>query len=134
MLRNLVVSSTTAVVFGLTSATIGAMTFGTAAIPFIVGTSAGFCFGAYSHYRSCVIESAQLFREMPDLFNFHIKLSFPGTYRQSRFTNVIDDGWVCRSLAIATLFSASNTIEEIRARQEMELIEKYGRLTELKDE
>ena len=110
------------------------MIFGTAAIPFIVGTSAGFCFGAYSHYRSCVVECTQLFKEMPDLFNFHIKLSFPGTYRQSRFTNVIDDGWVSRSLAIATLFPASNTLEETRARQEMELIEKYGRLTEAKDE
>jgi hypothetical protein len=36
MLRNMVVSSTTAIVFGLTSASLGALTLGSAAIPFII--------------------------------------------------------------------------------------------------
>ena len=104
MVRNIVLASTTAVVFGLTSATIGAVTYGTAAIPFIFGTSAGFVFGSYSHYRSSVIESAQFLKEMPELFHFHIKLTFPTHYRDRRFTNVVDDGWICQSMAIAALF------------------------------
>jgi hypothetical protein len=36
MLRSMVVSSTTAIVFGLTSASLGALTLGSAAIPFII--------------------------------------------------------------------------------------------------
>jgi len=134
MLRNLVVSSTTAAVFGLTSATIGAMTFGTAAIPFICGTTAGFMFGAYSHYRSCVLESAQLFKDFPDLFNYHIRIGYPASYRQHQFSNVIDDGWVAKSMAIGTLSSASDNLTEIRNLQEQRLIEKYGgQWTELKE-
>jgi hypothetical protein len=130
MLRSIVVSSTTAAVFGLACATLGATTFGTAAIPFIVGTSSGFIFGAYSHYRSSVVESAQFLKDMPELFHFHIRRTFPATFRQVRFTNVFDDGWVGRSMAIAALFSASTTLVEIAARQEQELIEKYGKLSD----
>jgi len=133
MLRNIVVSSTTAVVFGLTSATLGAMTFGTAAVPFICGTTAGFIFGAFSHYRSCIIESTQMFKEMPELFSFHLRLSYPASYRQQRFTNIADDGWVAKSMAIGALFSAANTMNEIRNLQEQKLIEKYGQVTELQE-
>jgi hypothetical protein len=73
MIRNLIVSSTTAGVFGISCATLGAAAFGTAALPFIVGTTIGFVFGAYSHYRQCVIESATVLMEMPDLFHYNIK-------------------------------------------------------------
>jgi hypothetical protein len=130
MLRNIVVSSTTAAVFGLACATIGATTFGTAAIPFLVGTSSGFIFGAYSHYRSSLVESAQFLKEMPDLFHFHIRRTFPATYQQVKFTNVYNDGWIGRSMAIAALFSASTTLTEISSRQEQQLIEKYGTLAD----
>jgi len=131
MLRNMVVSSTTAVVFGLTSASLGALTFGTAAIPFIVGTSVGFALGAYSHYRSSVIESHTVLMEMPDLFHYHLRRTYPVAYRQARFSNIFDDGWVSKSLAIGALFSAGDALNEIKSLQEAELISKYGRISEL---
>jgi hypothetical protein len=134
MIRNLIVSSTTAGVFGISCATLGAAAFGTAALPFIVGTTIGFVFGAYSHYRQCVIESATVLREMPDLFHYNIKHVYPASYRQSVFTNIINDNWLAKSMAVGALFNANDTLAEIRARQEAEFVDKYGRITEKVEE
>ena len=75
-----------------------------------------------------------MFKDFLDLFNFHIRIGYPASYRQHQFSNVIDDGWVAKSMAIGTLSSASDNLTEIQNLQEQRLIEKYGRqLTELKE-
>jgi hypothetical protein len=91
-------------------------------------------FGAYSHYRQCIVESATVLAEMPDLFHFHIRRTYPAMYRTTRFTNLWDDGVLAKSMSIGALFSASETLREIKARQEMELVEKYGTLQTLEKE
>jgi hypothetical protein len=78
-----------------------------------------------------MIESATVLAEMPDLFHFHIRRTYPSQYKTTRFTNVWDDGWLARSMSIGALFSAGETLREIKARQEMQLVEKYGTLQTL---
>jgi hypothetical protein len=87
MVRNAVEPSTTTVVFTFTFATFGVITYGTAAISFIIGTSAGFGIDC-AHYGSLLAGSAQFYDEMPDLFHSYVKLIFLPTYQQTRLADI----------------------------------------------
>jgi hypothetical protein len=96
MLQNLVLSSSSAVVFGLASASACGLFIGTSALPFMAGAIAGFVFGSVSHYQFSVIESATFAREMPELFRYQLKLAYPMKYSNVTFTNILDDTWIAK--------------------------------------
>jgi hypothetical protein len=96
MLQNSVLSSSSAVVFRLASASAGGLFIGTAALPFMPGAIVGFVFGSVSHYQFSVIESATFAREMPELFRYQLKLAYPMKHSNVTFTNILDDNWIAK--------------------------------------
>jgi len=98
MLQNIVLSSTSAVVFGLATASAGGLLVGTAALPFMAGAIAGFIFGSVSHYQYSVIESSTFFQDMPELFRYQLKLTYPMRHTKMNFTNILDDHWIAKRL------------------------------------
>ena len=98
MLQNIVLASSSAVVFGLASASTGGLLVGTATLPFMAGAIAGFIFGSVSHYQYSVIESATFAQEMPELFRYQLKLTYPMKHSKISFTNILDDHWVAKRL------------------------------------
>lgn len=124
MLQNIVLSSSSAVVFGLASASAGGLFIGTATLPFMAGAIAGFIFGSVSHYKFSVIESATFAQEMPELFRYQLRITYPMKNNNVKFTNILDDHWIAKrfgsvlplligSMSIGAYYNASATLQEI---------------------
>lgn len=77
MLRTLVAGSTTAMSFGLAGATISAVIFRTATIPFIFSTSIGFIVGVIGFYKDCMAKASLSLDLYPRILQLHLDQNFP---------------------------------------------------------
>ncbi|KAL5589957.1 hypothetical protein FOVSG1_011824 [Fusarium oxysporum f. sp. vasinfectum] len=77
MLRSLVSGISTATVVGVSSGMVGSMIWGTAGLPFLIGSSLGFAFGSYRWYEVATREAMVQLDLYPALLQMHIRSNFP---------------------------------------------------------
>ncbi|KAH7353198.1 hypothetical protein B0T11DRAFT_286417 [Plectosphaerella cucumerina] len=131
MIRSLVSGTSTAAVLGIASAMAGGAIWGTAALPFIVGSSFGFAVGSFKWYSHAFQDALIQLRRHPRLLRLHISSNFPwmpcmheqelGWFTPERFAST----WVMRSVLVVGWLSAEPALREIRAREEARLIDEY---------
>ena len=101
---------------GMSGATIGAIIFDTATIPFVVSASAGFVLGAWGFYRDAMRKSLRAVDRFPALLQLHMDANFPHVgynawdryrFRSATFAN----SWVLQSMLIAGWMTANRAIE-----------------------
>ena len=116
-MTRVIVSGTVASIFmGMTGATIGAIIFDTATIPFVVSASAGFLLGAWGFYRDAVRKSLRAVDRFPQLLQLHLDANFPhrgfDTWEPSRLRSAyFDKSWVLQSMLTASWVTANRAIE-----------------------
>jgi hypothetical protein len=107
MFRCMVAGTTTAAMLGLTFGIISSAVWGTAALPFIVGSSLGFTIGSTRWYSTSTFEALNSLDMYPALLRLHLLANFP---RQQAFRNwplsqfraeVFDKSWVLKSMLVA---------------------------------
>jgi len=112
-----VLSGTIASVFmGMTGASIGALIWDTATIPFIFSACSGFVLGAVGFYRDAVRKSLRSLDRYPRLLQLHLDANFPhrgfDTWPSARFrSGYFGSTWVLRSMLVASWLTASNAID-----------------------
>lgn len=131
MVRSLVSGTSTAAVVGVTSAMAGSFIWGTAALPFIIGSSLGFALGSFKCWTNAVHEALIQLRKYPALLRLHINANFPwmphmhardvAWYTPERFAST----WVLKSILVVGWLSAEPALREIRAREEARLVDEY---------
>ena len=94
MLRVIVAGATTATFMGLCSAMLASMVWGTAALPFIAGSCAGFILGTTSWYYDALSKALLTVDRYPSMLRLHLDANFPtkffrreplGLFRSERF-------------------------------------------------
>ncbi|KZZ88770.1 hypothetical protein AAL_07971 [Moelleriella libera RCEF 2490] len=130
MFRSLLAGTYTAVVVGIGTAVVASTIWGTAALPFVVGSSVGFTVGSLRWYLSAQTASLFDLARYPSLLRLHLIANFPYEeqfsrrgiewYHPSRF-----DSWQQRSMLIAAWLSAQPAIEDVQARTEAEIVAGY---------
>ena len=116
-MTRVIVSGTVASIFmGMSGASVGAIIFDTATIPFIVSASAGFILGAWGFYRDAVRKSLRAIDRFPQLLQLHLDANFPhvgyDTWERHRFRSAtFGKSWVLQSMLIASWMTANRAIE-----------------------
>jgi hypothetical protein len=77
MLRCIIAGTSSAALGGLAFAVAGSTVYGTATVPFIIGSSLGYAMGAWKWYRASVFEALRDLRAYPELMRLHIIAGFP---------------------------------------------------------
>ncbi|CRK24577.1 hypothetical protein BN1708_014017 [Verticillium longisporum] len=131
MMRSMISGTSTAAVIGVASAIAGSVIWGTAAIPFMVGSSMGFAIGSFRWYHVSLLEALVQLKKHPALLRLHITSNFPwvaqlhahdvGWFTAERFTS----SWVLKSMLVVGWLSAEPALREIRDRQEAMLVDRY---------
>jgi hypothetical protein len=131
MVRSLVSGISTATVLGVSSGMAGSIIWGTAGIPFIVGSSIGFALGSFRWYEVATREAFIQLERYPALLRLHICSNFPWMpdlqekdhdwYTTENFRR----SWVLRSMLVVGWLSAEPSLREIRERREARLVEEY---------
>ncbi|KAH7185156.1 uncharacterized protein B0J16DRAFT_340961 [Fusarium flagelliforme] len=139
MVRSLVSGVPTATVVGVASGMAGSMIYGTAGIPFILGSSIGFAIGSYRWYRVATHEALLQLERYPALLRLHICSNFPwipdlqDKGHDWYTTDTFRRSWVMRSMLVVGWLSAEPSLREIRERREMRLVEEYVTRDESED-
>ncbi|KAH6962825.1 hypothetical protein DER45DRAFT_551908 [Fusarium avenaceum] len=132
MLRSLVSGISTATVIGVSSGMAGSMIWGTAALPFIIGSSVGFALGSFRWYEVATREALLQLDLYPALLRLHICSNFPWVPdlhdkgREWYTPDTFRRSWVLRSMLVVGWLSAESSLREIRERKEARLIEEYS--------
>ncbi|KAI7772286.1 hypothetical protein LZL87_007647 [Fusarium oxysporum] len=131
MLRSLVSGISTATVVGVSSGMVGSMIWGTAGLPFLIGSSLGFAFGSYRWYEVATREAMVQLELYPALLQMHITSNFPWvpdlhSKRREWYTaETFRRSWVMKSMLVVGWLSAESSLREIRERREARLVEEY---------
>ncbi|KAJ9502484.1 hypothetical protein LTR99_007548 [Exophiala xenobiotica] len=123
MLRVIISGSIASVFMGMTGASIGALMFDTATVPFVFSACTGFVLGAVGFYRDAVRKSLRSLDRYPRLLQLHLDANFPHrgfeTWPPSRFrSGVFASSWVLRSMLVASWLTATNAIDRILEAEE----------------
>ncbi|OLN97041.1 hypothetical protein CCHL11_02212 [Colletotrichum chlorophyti] len=123
--------TSTAAVLGITAAMVGSIIWGTAALPFIVGSSVGFVLGSTRWYAIATKEALLQLDNYPSILRLHLIANFPWKpelgrrgvdwYTVSRF----NANWQMKSMLVASWLTAQPSLDEIRSRTEAGLVESY---------
>ena len=116
MTRVVISGTISSIVIGMGGATIGAILFDTATVPFLFSSCAGFCLGAWGFYRDAVRKSQRAVDKFPRLMQLHLDLNFPhrhfDTWEKTRFRSAtFHNSWVMQSMLIASWMTANRAIE-----------------------
>ncbi|KAK2926067.1 OST-HTH/LOTUS domain [Fusarium oxysporum f. sp. vasinfectum] len=131
MLRSLVSGISTATVVGVSSGMVGSMIWGTAGLPFLIGSSLGFAFGSYRWYEVATREAMVQLDLYPALLQLHITSNFPwvpdlhSRKRDWYTAETFRRSWVMKSMLVVGWLSAESSLREIRERREARLVEEY---------
>nr|XP_036579842.1 uncharacterized protein CTRU02_10319 [Colletotrichum truncatum]KAF6787522.1 hypothetical protein CTRU02_10319 [Colletotrichum truncatum] len=133
MLRSMLAGTSAAAVVGLTASFIGASIWGTAGLPFIIGSTLGFALGSAKWYIAATQESLLQLDKYPSILRLHLISNFPWKpelgrrgidwFTASRFSS----SWQMKSMLIASWLTAQPALDEIRNRTEAELVDAYSR-------
>ncbi|EXJ62236.1 hypothetical protein A1O7_02669 [Cladophialophora yegresii CBS 114405] len=116
MTRVIVSGGVASIVMGMSGASLGALIFDTATIPFIVSASAGFVLGVWGFYRDAVRKSLRAVERFPQLLQLHLDGNFPhrgfDTWETGRFRSAtFSKSWILQSMLIASWMTANRAIE-----------------------
>jgi hypothetical protein len=131
MFRCMVAGTTTAAMLGLTFGIISSKIWGTAALPFIIGSSLGFTIGSARWYTTSTFEALNCLDIYPALLRMHLLANFPRhqtfrTWPLSEFrAEVFERSWVLRSMLVAGWLTARPALDDIHDRKEAALVEAY---------
>ncbi|KAK1973273.1 hypothetical protein LZ30DRAFT_744060 [Colletotrichum cereale] len=133
MLRSMLAGTSTAAVIGLSAAMIGSSIWGTAALPFLVGSSMGFVLGSTRWYIIATREALLQLDNYPSILRLHLIANFPWKpelgrksvdwYTSDRFSST----WQMKSMLVAGWLTAQPALDEIRNRTEAGIVESYVR-------
>jgi hypothetical protein len=128
----MIAGTTTAAIFGITFAIISASFVGTAALPFIIGSSIGFALGSFRWYAASSEEALIRLDSHTSLMRLHLLGNFPrerritqleaGDYRRE----VFERSWILKSMLTASWLTATPALDDMFARQEAAVIEGYA--------
>lgn len=116
MFRVMLSGTTSSAVLGLAGASIGALMWGTASLPFVVSSCIGFVFGATGFYFDAVQRSRIMLERYPRLLQLHLDANFPrrdflswriDQLRGSTFSR----SWLLQSMLICSWLTALPAIE-----------------------
>lgn len=102
--------------FGLSGATLGAIIFRTASIPFIICSTFGFVIGIVGFYKDCLAKSLINLELYPRLLQLHLDANFPsfgfrrmglGEFRAVQFSN----SWTLRSMLLVSWLTAQPALD-----------------------
>ncbi|KAK1569710.1 uncharacterized protein LY79DRAFT_571394 [Colletotrichum navitas] len=120
MLRSMLAGTSTAAVIGLSAAMIGSSIWGTAALPFLVGSSIGFVLGSARWYVVATREALLQLDNYPSILRLHLIANFPWKpelgrkgvdwYTSDRFRS----RWEMESMLVAAWLTAQPALDEIR--------------------
>lgn len=116
MLRVLVSGSTTAVAFGITGSTIAASLVGTASIPWMICSCAGFIFGTVGVYKDSLTKAFIAIDLFPKLMQLHLDANFPSlgfrNWDRRRIKSVeFSRSWTMRSMLVVSFLTAQNALD-----------------------
>lgn len=99
-----------------TGASIGALIWDTATIPFVLSACSGFVLGAVGFYRDAVRKSLRSLDRYPRLLQLHLDANFPhrgfDTWPSTRFRSAyFGSTWILRSMLVASWLTATNAID-----------------------
>lgn len=131
MFRSLLAGTYTAVVVGISSAIVASAIWGTAALPFVLGSSIGFTVGSLRWYLSAQRAAIFDLYRYPSLIRLHLLANFP--YQREFSRNGVDwytprtfnSSWTLKSMLVAAWLSAQPAIEEIQTKTEAEVVAGY---------
>jgi hypothetical protein len=132
MFRSMIAGTTTAAIFGITFAIVSAVICGTAAVPFIFGSSIGFALGSFRWYAASSEEALIRLGSHTALMRLHLFGNFP---REKRITHlkmedyrreVFEKSWILKSMLTASWLTALPALDDIQAREEGAIIESYA--------
>lgn len=133
MLRSMLAGTSTAAVTGLTAAMIGSSIWGTAALPFIIGSSLGFVLGSTKWYITATKEALLQLDNYPAILRLHLIANFPWKPELGRrgpewyTVNRFGSSWQMKSMLVASWLTAQPALDEIRNRTEACIVESYTR-------
>jgi hypothetical protein len=116
MTRTIVSGTVASIVVGMSGASVGAVLFDTATIPFVISACAGFMLGAWGFYRDAVRKSLRAVDRFPQLLRLHLDLNFPHRgfnawdLRAMR-SDTFGGSWVMQSMLVASWLTANQAIE-----------------------
>jgi len=116
MLRTLAAGSTTAVCFGLTGATISALVFRTASLPYMFSTCVGFIVGVMGFYKDCMSNALLSIDLHPRLLQLHLDQNFPSRgfrlWRLDDFRSVVfTRSWTLKSMLLVSWLTAQPALD-----------------------
>ncbi|KAE9970117.1 hypothetical protein Vi05172_g3286 [Venturia inaequalis] len=131
MFRSMIAGTTTAAMFGIVFAMFSATLTGTAALPFIIGSSIGFAFGSWRWYAVSLSEALIRLDAYPALLRLHLMSNFPSkfsgwpanSFRAERFK----DSAILKSMLVAAWLTARPALEDIEGKKEAAIVEEYTR-------
>lgn len=132
MFRSLVAGTYTAAVVGVGTILVASAIWGTAALPFVLGSSVGFAVGSLRWYMSATKGALFDLHRYPSLLRLHLIANFPYKpefgrqgiewYTRERFRA----DWTLTSMLVAAWMSAQPALEDIRARTEAEVVASFS--------
>ncbi|KIV94874.1 hypothetical protein PV10_02595 [Exophiala mesophila] len=127
MLRVIISGTVSSVVTGMFGASVGALIWDTATIPFILSACSGFVLGTLGFYRDAVRKSLAALDRYPRLLRMHLDANFPHrdfhTWTIDRFRSQVFRGsWVLQSMLIASWLTATEALDQIRDAEEQAII------------
>ncbi|KAF2429243.1 hypothetical protein EJ08DRAFT_650647 [Tothia fuscella] len=133
MFRSMIAGTTTAAVFGITFAIISAVICGTAALPFIFGSSLGFAVGSLRWYAASSEEALLRLNTHTALMRLHLLGNFPcekvirGLRPSDYRRDVFEKSWILKSMLTASWLTALPALDDIHAKEEAEIVDNYSR-------
>jgi hypothetical protein len=133
MFRCMIAGTTAAATIGLGAAMLSATIFGTAGLPFVVGSSLGFALGSWRWYTTAVSQASVSMDLYPALLRLHLRANFPTStaihdrpLRDFNSTN-FNQRWQTRGMMVAGWLSAGPALDAIQSQAEAALVEEYAR-------
>ncbi|KAK5714644.1 hypothetical protein LTR15_010827 [Elasticomyces elasticus] len=128
MARILISGTISSACMGLVGAGISSYIFGTAALPFLICSCAGFVFGTVGFYRSSLVQSLAMLDRHPRLLQLHLDANFPArgfmTWRREQLrAKTFRASWELQSLLMQAWLTAQPAIDRIYEDRETTLVE-----------
>jgi hypothetical protein len=127
----MIAGTTTAAMLGFSFAVLSSAFWGTAALPFLFGSSIGFVVGSFKWYTASTQDALSRLDMYPALLRLHLLANFP---REERFRNwpinefrspVFERSWVLKSMLVASWLTARPALEDIHDKKEAAVVETY---------